>query len=168
MFGLCLFILVIVVYIVGADLMKVTDEQNKEKMVVIEINSCPSGSKYMPFDKINSEGGAFEFIIEKTFKRLVNEKTHPSSGGLAVISDKNPLDCLGYAMTMAKVMKEKVWLIEEYKERKCPLMWKNGIMYVKDDQSEWQPIRACFKYFTQKPWTKFPINSKTFIFNNVR
>ena len=53
MFGLCLFILVIVVYIVGADLMKVTDEQNKEKMVVIEINSCPSGSKYMPFDKIN-------------------------------------------------------------------------------------------------------------------
>ena len=147
--------------------MKVTNSQGKQKMVVIEVNSCPSGSKYMPFDKVNSEGGAFQFIIEKAFKRLVDEKSNPSLGGLAVVCDKNPLDTLGYAMTIAKIMNEKVWLVEYYGDNNSPILWSNGVMFVKDNHNVFHPIRACFKYFTQKPWSKFPIKSKTFIFNNV-
>lgn len=32
---------------------------------------------------------------------------------------------------------------------------------------EWHPIRACFRYVTQKPWNRFPINAKTIVLNSV-
>src|SRR5689334_19223342 len=38
-------------------------------------------------------------------------------------------------------------------------------MFVRDQENEWVPIRACFRYVTQKPWNRFPIITKTFVYN---
>lgn len=32
---------------------------------------------------------------------------------------------------------------------------------------EWHPIRACFRYVTQKPWNRFPLNTKTIVMNQI-
>lgn len=32
---------------------------------------------------------------------------------------------------------------------------------------DWHPIRACFRYVTQKPWNRFPIHSKTLVLNDI-
>lgn len=31
----------------------------------------------------------------------------------------------------------------------------------------WHPIRACFRYLTQKPWNRFPIKTKTVVVNEI-
>jgi len=42
--------------------------------------------------------------------------------------------------------------------------YENGVMHIWH-QSEWHPIRAAFRYVTQKPWNRLPLNSKTKILN---
>lgn len=32
---------------------------------------------------------------------------------------------------------------------------------------EWHPIRACFRYVTQKPWNRFPLKTKTVVMNQI-
>lgn len=31
----------------------------------------------------------------------------------------------------------------------------------------WHPIRACFRYLTQKPWNRFPLKTKTIVMNQI-
>jgi len=38
-------------------------------------------------------------------------------------------------------------------------------MYVRNSEGEWIPIRAAFRYVTQKPWNRIPLHSKTRILN---
>jgi hypothetical protein len=33
--------------------------------------------------------------------------------------------------------------------------------------TDWHSIRACFRYVTQKPWNRFPIQAKTIVLNNI-
>ena len=33
--------------------------------------------------------------------------------------------------------------------------------------ADWKPIRACFRYVTQKPWSRIPLVTKTLVFNPV-
>ena len=40
-------------------------------------------------------------------------------------------------------------------------------MNVRDAEGNWFPIRACFRYVTQKPWNRFPIHTKTIVLNNI-
>ncbi|CEJ02809.1 Putative Expressed protein [Rhizopus microsporus] len=32
---------------------------------------------------------------------------------------------------------------------------------------KWHPIRACFRYVTQKPWNRFPLKTKTVVMNQI-
>ena len=40
-------------------------------------------------------------------------------------------------------------------------------MYVRDSHYEWHPIRAAFRYVTQRPWSRIPLHSRTVILNSI-
>lgn len=104
-------------------------------MIVIETNSCPSGQKSMPFlsktcDRSPQQG--YRLVIESAFENQLS-KADPSLGGLAVIYDKNSMECSGYAAVLADVAKESVWLCEWFMNDPDPdVKWDDGVLYVRD------------------------------------
>lgn len=151
----------------GADLLNVTSASGKRQMVVIENNSCPSGQKSMPLMDDNQEQGSYRLLIERTFKPYLKNIRLKMKGGLAVLYDKNPMEVTGYAEVIADVMNEPVYLVPFYTgEEKPAVEYKDGIMHV-DVKGESVPIRAAFRYLTQKPWNRLPLECKTRILNPV-
>lgn len=149
----------------GADLLNVTSAGGKRQMVVIENNSCPSGQKSMPLVDDNQEQGSYRLMVERTFKPSLKNLRNKIKGGLAVIYDKNPMEVSGYAEVIADVMNEPVHYVSFYKDDENPsVKFVDGVMYVFDEK-EWLPIRAAFRYVTQKPWNRIPVNCKTKILN---
>ncbi len=149
----------------GADLLNVTSAEGKRQMVVIENNSCPSGQKSMPLVDDNQEQGSYRLMVERTFKPSLKNLRNKIKGGLAVIYDKNPMEVSGYAKVIADVMQEQVYYVSFHEDDENPAAkFVDGILHVLD-QEEWKPIRAAFRYVTQKPWNRIPINSKTKILN---
>jgi len=147
----------------GADLLNVTSASGKRQMVVIENNSCPSGQKSMPLVDDNEEQGSYRLMVERTFKPSL--KNLRVKGGLAVLHDKNQMETSGYARVIADVMQEPVHYVSFYSDQENPsAKFIDGVLHVLDDQ-EWTPIRAAFRYVTQKPWNRIPVNSKTKIIN---
>ena len=149
----------------GADLLNVTSAGGKRQMVVIENNSCPSGQKSMPLVDDNQEQGSYRLMVERTFKPSLKNLRNKIKGGLAVLYDKNPMEVSGYAKVIADVMNEPVLYVPYYEDDdNSKVKFVDGIMHVFYD-SEWKPIRAAFRYVTQKPWTRIPVNAKTKILN---
>ncbi|MBK8489596.1 MAG: hypothetical protein IPL49_01510 [Saprospirales bacterium] len=152
----------------GADLMHVTNEDGKRQMVVIENNSCPSGQKSMPLMDEAQEQGGYRLLMERTVKPYLLSKKRMIPGHLAVIYDKNPMETSGYAQAMADIFKESVYLAPFYTNEANPcVQFRDGVLYVRDESGEWQPIRAAFRYLTQRPWNRLPIFSKTHIINPI-
>ncbi|GJM35950.1 MAG: hypothetical protein DHS20C18_49510 [Saprospiraceae bacterium] len=152
----------------GADLLNVTSANGKRQMVVIENNSCPSGQKSMPLIDDNKEQGSYRVLIERTFKPHLKNMRNQIKGGLAVIYDKNPMEASGYASVIADVFNEPVYYVPFYsKEPNPPVKFVDGIMQVRDTEGQWQPIRAAFRYLTQKPWNRLPLHPKTKILNPI-
>ena len=150
----------------GADLLNVTSAGGKRQMVVIENNSCPSGQKSMPLIDDNQEQGSYRLLIERTFKPYLKNLRNKIKGGLAVIYDKNPMETSGYAKVIADVMNEPVYYATFHKEEEDPAVrFVDGIMQIRNEEGEWIPIRAAFRYVTQKPWNRLPLHSKTKILN---
>jgi hypothetical protein len=150
----------------GADLMHVTNENGQRQMVVIENNSCPSGQKSMPLLDDNQEQGGYRLLMERTIKPILQSKKRNVQGDLAVIYDKNPMEASGYAKAMADVFKQAVHYVPYYQNDDSPsVKYKDGVMYVLTEQGEWRPIKAAFRYLTQRPWNRLPIHSKTHIIN---
>lgn len=150
----------------GTDLMHVTNHEGNRKLTVIETNSCPSGQKSMPLLDLNVEQGGYKRLIEKTFKPMVDQ--HQEGGALAVIYDKNPMENIGYAATIADVFDENVFLAKFDKDDKePPVKFEEGKMFVKNEKEKWEEIRAAFRYVTQEPWTRLPKNPKTLILNPI-
>lgn len=153
----------------GADLINATSASGNRKMVVIENNSCPSGQKSMPLLDDNQEEGTYRLLIERTFVPFVKNKKGEQrlDGRLAVIYDKNYMEASGYAAVMANVFKEEVLLVPFFLGQKSDyLTIENGIVYVQDLGVK-HPIRAAFRYLTQRPWSRVPIHTKTKIFNPI-
>lgn len=153
----------------GADLLNVTSASGKRQMVVIENNSCPSGQKSMPWVEDSQEQGSYRWLVERSFKPFAGKsKRSTITGALAVIYDKNPMEASGYAAVIADVMKEPVYYADFHETDKDPAVrFEDGIMYVRDEKEQWQPIRAAFRYLTQRPWNRLPLHSKTRIFNPI-
>ncbi|KAH8556777.1 hypothetical protein BGW37DRAFT_474139 [Umbelopsis sp. PMI_123] len=154
----------------GSDLFNVTTASGQRQMIVIETNSCPSGQKSMPLlseiDEHNELGG-YRTVLESAFREQIS-KADRSLGDLAVICDKNMMEASGYAAVLAEVAKEKVWLAEWHDEEEdVPVRWVDRVLQVRDVNKEWHPIRACFRYVTQKPWNRFPLNTKTIVMNQI-
>lgn len=149
----------------GADLLNVTSASGKRQMVVIENNSCPSGQKSMPLIDDNDEQGSYRLMVERTFKPSLRNLRNKIKGGLAVIYDKNPMEVSGYAEVIADVMNEPVHYVSFHNDEKEPMAkFVDGVLYVLSNE-EWIPIRAAFRYVTQKPWNRIPVNCKTKILN---
>lgn len=151
----------------GCDLFNVTDAHGKRQMIVIETNSCPSGQKSMPLLQDHEEFGGYRVVIEHTFKDILSS-TNPSVGGVAVAFDKNKMEASGYASVLADIIGENVYMVEYHVEDlDPPVRWVDRVMQVRDENENWIPIRACFRYVTQKPWNRFPLNSKTVVLNSI-
>ncbi|CAO3702142.1 unnamed protein product [Rhizopus stolonifer] len=153
----------------GSDLFNVTTATGQRQMIVIETNSCPSGQKSMPIlsetDEHNEQGG-YRTVIESAFQHQIS-KADPHLGGLAVVCDKNMMECSGYAAVLADVAKEHVWYAEWHVDDPDPdVKWVDQVLYIRNKE-EWHPIRACFRYVTQKPWNRFPLNTKTIVMNDI-
>ena len=152
----------------GADLLNVTSAGGKRQMVVIENNSCPSGQKSMPLIDDNQEQGSYRLMIERTFKPYLKNLRHKIKGGLAVLYDKNQMETSGYAEVIADVMQEPVYYVPFYKDDvNPPVEFRDGVMYVRNEAGQFVPIRAAFRYLTQKPWNRLPLHCKTRILNPV-
>ena len=152
----------------GADLINVATEKGKREMVVIENNSCPSGQKSMPLMSDHQEMGTYKHLINSAFMPFLRSKTTPQEGGLAVIYDKNIMEASGYAAVIAELTGEKVHLTE-FKDHLHPraVRFDDGMMYVFGEDKNWYPIRAAFRYVTQRPWNRIPILTKTKILNPI-
>jgi hypothetical protein len=153
----------------GADLFNATSEDVKRQMVVIENNSCPSGQKSMPLLDDNKEDGSYRLLIERTFKPVLKPRPGQAKleGALAVFYDKNPMETTGYAAVISDVFDEKVYLVPYFDDQdNHHIKIENGIIHIKED-SEWIAVRAIFRYVTQKPWTRFPIQTRTKILNPI-
>ncbi len=152
----------------GADLLNVTSAGGKRQMVVIENNSCPSGQKSMPLLDDNQEQGSYRALIERTFKPYLKNLRKSIKGGLAVVYDKNYMETSGYAEVIADVMNEPVYLVPFYIDDEDPAVkYQDGIMQVRNKPGEFVPIRAAFRYLTQRPWNRLPLHSKTRILNPI-
>jgi len=157
----------------GTDLMNVTDADGNRTMTVIETNSCPSGQKSMPLIEEYDELGGYRALIEQTFLPLLRRRRLPK-GALAVVYDKNQIEASGYAAALAEVSGEPVYLVPfldaDKRERGasplCRFQKPDGLLEV-FVQNEWVPIRAAFRYVTQRPWNRLPLKTSTAILNPV-
>lgn len=149
----------------GADLFYVTTQSGNRRMVVLETNSCPSGQKSMPPRTDSDEYRGYKYLIENSFLPALRKKRLPK-GSLAVIYDKNYMEVSGYAATLADLTGEDVYLVPHFNNEKSHIHFDNGVLTVKNGSIE-VPIRAAFRYVTQKPWNRIPVNSKTFIYNST-
>ncbi len=152
----------------GADLFCVTNEKGVRKVVVVELNSCPSGQKSMPLRHEQDEQGGYRVLLEKSFMPLVKKrKKFLPKGGLAVIYDKNLMEASGYAATLADVSGEQVYLVPFFDDDpQQPARFSDGVLEIKY-KDQWIPIRAALRYVTQRPWNRIPPVTKTLIFNSV-
>lgn len=149
----------------GADLFHVTTQGGNRKIIVIEVNSCPSGQKSMPLRDDQREQGGYEKVIQEVF---VPEIKKINAKNIAVIYDKNEMEASGYAAALADVTGKKVYLIPFYDKewsKLCQVSTHEKIKaYV---EGEWIEIDAAFRYVTQKPWNRIPVTTKTKILNPV-
>lgn len=161
----------------GADLFTVTTEFGNRKMVVVETNSCPSGQKSMPSTGRDDDEAAYRYLLERTFvpslkeheKQLTEEE---KKGALCVVFDKNDMEASGYACVLADVFDEPVYLTTYYNNqdpsKDLVKFNEEGQMFIRVNlESEWIPIRAAFRYVTQKPWNRIPLKTKTLILNPI-
>lgn len=149
----------------GADLFYVTTEQGNRKMVVLETNSCPSGQKSMPIIDDANEHRGYKYLIENSFLPQLKKRRLPK-GALAVIYDKNYMEVSGYASTLADLTGEDVYLIPHFDNEDQCIKFVDGVMILIQEDRE-IPIRAAYRYVTQKPWNRLPVTTKTFIFNST-
>jgi hypothetical protein len=149
----------------GADLINVTSAEGMRSMVVIENNSCPSGQKSMPLLDDHKELGGYRVLLERSFFPSLKSRRLPA-GCLAVLYDKNPVEALGYASAMAEISGEDVLAVPFHTHNWQEFgQWENGVLKVKSLEGEWVPVRAAFRYVTQKPWDRLLIGSKTYVYN---
>ena len=151
----------------GTDLFHVTTEKGEKRMIVVETNSSPSGQKSMPLLDENDELGGYHRLIEKSFLPLV-KASRTIDGVYAVIYDKNEMEASGYALAIAQLTGEPVYLVTFFKDDEDPsVRFINEVMQVRDDQGEWHDVKAAFRYVTQKPWDRIPVKTKTIIYNPI-
>ncbi len=151
----------------GADLFPVAHGNGRRSMVVVEINSCPSGQKSVPMTPGEDPTRGYRRLIERTFLPMASARSLPR-GGLAVIHDKNFMEASGYAAAMAEVTGEAVLLARFSAGVKDPsVRFTNDVMHIRDPEGSWRPIRAAFRYVTQQPWDRIPVRTHTAILNPV-
>ena len=154
----------------GADLVGAIEENGARRMVVIEVNSCPSGMKSMPTIDEDEPRGSYPRLLSRTFlpalKARAREQRLPA-GGLAVIHDKNTMEASGYAAALAELTGEPVYLAGFFDgDHEPTARFRKGVLQIFHG-NRWRNMRAAFRYVTQRPWNRIPTQPKTFLMNPV-
>jgi len=152
----------------GADLINVTNTRGKKQIVVIENNSCPSGQKSMPLISEQMDQGGYRQLIEQSFAPYCRMHRMPADAVIAVLYDKNPMENSGYAAVMADCFQQPVYMVPFF-DRKTNEHFRFHDDYIEIliDGQHWKKVYAAFRYVTQKPWNRIPINTKTKIYNPI-
>lgn len=152
----------------GVDLFNVTTSDGFREMVLVETNSCPSGQKSMPLLDESKEEGGYETLVRSVMADAF-KKPRIEGGCLAVIYDKNHVETSGYAAAMANVFGEDVYLTPfKVSDTDPPVRFVDKVCEIRNQQGEWLPVRAAFRYVTQRPWDRIPFNTKTLLLNPVQ
>src|SRR5690606_21402524 len=151
----------------GADLFYTTTERGHRRIVVIETNSSPSGQKSMPLLSEEEEHGGYRRLLERSFCPMLKRPKLPN-GGLAVLWDKNHMEASGYAAVLADLTGEPVHLVPclDGIEQANTRFTADGVLEVRLE-GRWEPIRAAFRYVTQRPWNRIPATSRSIVYNPV-
>ena len=152
----------------GCDLLHATTELGVRRMVVVETNSCPSGQKSMPRVDEDMEQAGYGTLVERTFLPLLRRRGLPR-GGLAVLYDKNPMEATGYAAAISQAAGETAWIVPFYDRDPDPnaRFSPGGVLEIRRPDGMWIPIRAAFRYVTQRPWNRIPAATRTAMLNPV-
>ena len=149
----------------GADLFHVTDNAGRRRMIVIENNSCPSGQKSMPLYNDDEEQGGYRRLMEATVPPSLRKKLREDQH-VAVLYDKNPMETKGYASALADLLDRDIILLYWPSGDNSLTRYDNGVLEILHEGS-WKKIAMAFRYVTQKPWNRIPVNTKTKIVNPV-
>ncbi|MGM0578474.1 MAG: hypothetical protein ACQEXJ_22310 [Myxococcota bacterium] len=151
----------------GADLFHVTNEEGIRKMVVIETNSSASGQKSMPLLDEHQEQGGYRVLMERAFLPMLKGRKLPK-GDLAVLTDKNAMECSGYAAALADLTGEDVHLVPCFEGVEDPhIRFEDRVLHVRTEEGDWRPVRAAVRYVTQRPWNRIPPVTRTAFLNPV-
>jgi hypothetical protein len=143
----------------GSDLLSVEDTSGRRGKVVLETNSCPSGS--LDFPTLGSEqmgGTPYSKIIKGA---LLPQLDFSREGDLAVIWDKNRRGTRAYAQTLADETGRRVhWM---------SLMKSEGFRFEDLDHLTYEDrdIIGAFRYVTQAPWERLAVDSSLPMVNPV-
>lgn len=148
----------------GADLFHVTNERGIRRSVVIETNSSPSGQKSMPLIEEEREQAGYRRLLEGSFLPLLGRRRLPA-GDLAVLWDKNFMENQAYAAVLADLTGETVHRVHVGPDG-SNVRVEDGVVHV-DTPDGWRPLRAAFRYVTQRPWRHFPAITRTAMLNPV-
>ena len=174
----------------GADLLNVTSLGGRRHMVLIENNSCPSGQKSMPVGYDYGEITGYHLLMDRPFRHSLKHLRNKIDGGLAVLYDKNYMESSGYAHAMADSMQEPVYLVPFYDNGEHDhVRFVDGVMWIRElshqpdspnpssesvtpskstnPSDSWIPIRACYRYLTQRPWNRVPMQLRTRMINPI-
>ena len=152
----------------GSDLIHVTTDTGIRRVVIIETNSCPSGQKSMPRIHESQEEAGYRTVLEKSFLPALRKRKKGPKGGLAVLYDKNHTENSGYAAALADLTNESVHLVPFESGAATPYArFNTGRVLEVNTNGEWVPIRAAFRYVTQRPWDRIPSIARTMIYNPV-
>ncbi|KAI8872863.1 hypothetical protein GQ42DRAFT_131780 [Ramicandelaber brevisporus] len=163
----------------GSDLFSVNTMDGKRQMVLIEIGTCPGGLWMVPRqqqkqqsqqqESHSSTGSNLYHVFLKTLLGELSDFETEIDGDWAVIYENDSIEGSGYAAALADLSGESVWLAQ-YREADPdpPCKWDDdGIMYVRDAEGAWHPIRACFRYVNLCPWRRIPMTTRTRVVNSM-
>ncbi|KAI8867536.1 hypothetical protein GQ42DRAFT_171647 [Ramicandelaber brevisporus] len=161
----------------GSDLFRVNTTDGKRQMVLIEIGTCAGGLCVVPRqpqqqqqqqESHSSTGPSSYHIFLKTLLGELADFETEIDGDWAVIYENSVIEPSGYAAALADLSGESVWLAQ-YRDADPdpPCKWDDGIMYVRDAEGMWHPIRACVRYTHTCPWRRIPIVTRTRVISSM-
>lgn len=153
----------------GSDILNASTQDGMRRKLVLETNSCPSGQKSFPLLDEEQEEGGYRRILEQTFLPLIKSCLKQAARGeiLAVIYDKNLMESSGYAQVLANLTGVRTYLIPAtHSDPERFLAIRNRRLFAKLDGIE-VPIACAWRYVTQRPWTRLPVNLKTPLLNPI-
>jgi len=141
----------------GSDILHATDYDGKKTKIVLETNSCPSGALDFPTNAYKVLGATpYEIVLREALLPKIN-----GQGELAVIWDKNRRGTRGYAQVLSNLTGRNVHWFSLLDSEEFRFTINSHLMLNNRN------IEAAFRYVTQNPWERIPIDTETHLVNPI-
>jgi hypothetical protein len=148
----------------GSDLFLVRNPDGRRDVALLEMNSCPSGQKYMPGAALQPGGSGYDILIDEVLAPAIPTAL---DGVLAVLYDKNGIEASGYAAALADRMCEPVHLVPlHHAEADRFFRAGEGGIDIRT-ASGWRPVRGAWRYLTDRPWRRLPLRNRGAMVNQI-